>query len=135
MVLINKEELIKEYTDYKIDSYKVDFKDILKLDRIEKILECHGWMAEAKEVFKPFEDEIKKRREILKDNIIEALKDYKNCTPFELNGKIEPLKEEIKDIDRYGHVRVEATEELFKKIDLFFFDKALILMKLGEIGV
>lgn len=135
MVPINKEELIKEYTDYKIDSYKVDFKDILKLDRIEKILECHGWFIEAKEVFKPFEDEIKKRREILKDNIVEALKDCKNRASFELNEKIEPLKEEIKAIDKYGHVRIEATEELFKKGDLTFFDKALVLMKLGEVGV
>ena len=135
MVLINKEELIKEYTDYKISSYSVDFKDNLKLDRVEKILECHGWFIEAKEAFKPLEDEIKKRREILKNAIVEALKDYKNYTPFELNGKIEPLKEEIKAMDKYGHVRIEATEELFKKGDLTFFDKALVLMKLGEVGV
>lgn len=135
MVPINKEELIKEYTDYKISSYNVDFKDNLKLDRVEKILECHGWFIEAKEAFKFFEDEIKKRREILKDNIVEALKDCKSCTSFELTEKIEPIKEEIKAIDKYGHVRIEATEELFKKVDLTFFDRALVLMKLGEVGV
>lgn len=135
MVLINKEELIKEYTDYKISSYSVDFKDNLKLDRVEKILECHGWFIEAKGVFKPFEDEIKKRREILKDNIVEALKDCKSCTSFELTEKIKPIKGEIKAIDKYGHVRIEATEEIFKKEDLTFFDKALVLMKLGEVGV
>lgn len=135
MVLIDKEELIKEYTDYKISSYSVDFKDNLKLDRVEKILECHGWFIEAKGVFKPFEDEIKKRREILKDNIVEALKDCKSCTSFELTKKIESIKEEIKVIDKYGHVRIKATEELFKKVDLTFFDKALVLMKLGEVGV
>ena len=135
MVPINKEELIKEYIDYKINSYKVYFKDILKLDRIEKILECHGWMAEANEALKPFKEEFKKRREILKDDIVEALKDCKNCASFELNEKIEPLKEEIKAIDKYGHIRIEAIEELFKKVDLVFFDKALILMKLGEVGV
>ena len=92
-------------------------------------------MTEAKEAFKPFKEELRKRREILKDDIVEVLKDYKNYSLFEVDRKIEPLKEEIRAIDKYGHVRVEATEELFKKTDLFFFDKALILMKLGEIGV
>ena len=135
MVPINKEELIKEYIGYKIRSYSVDFKDNLKLDRVEKILECHGWFIEAKEAFKFFEDEIKKRREILKDNIVEALKDCKSCTSFELTEKIESIKEEIKAIDKYGHVRIEATEELFKKVNLTFFDRALVLMKLGEVGV
>jgi hypothetical protein len=135
MITINKEELIKKYIEYKINSYKVDFEDNLKLDRVEKILECHGWMIEANKAFKPFKEELEKRREILKDNIIEVLKNYKDCTRFEFSKKIESLKEEIRSIDKYGHVRVEATEELFKKTDLFFFDKALILMKLGEIGV
>lgn len=135
MIPINKEELIKKYIDYKINSYSVDFKDNLKLDRVEKILKCHGWFIEAKKAFSPFEDKIKKRREILKDSIVKALKDCKSCASFELTEKIEPIKEGIKAVDKYGYIRIEATEELFKKVDLPFFDKALVLMKLGEVGV
>ena len=135
MLQINKEDLIKKYIDYKIDSYKVGFSNNLELDRVEKILNCHGWLQEAEEAFKSFEDEIKKKREILKDNIIEALKDYKNNTVFELNKKIELLKEEVVNIDRFGFIRIEACREFFESVDISFLDKAQILMKLGEIGV
>ena len=52
MIPINKEELIQQYIDYKVNYYRVNFKDMDKLDRVEKILNCHGWLPEAEETFK-----------------------------------------------------------------------------------
>ena len=135
MIPINKEELIKQYIDYKIASYKVGFEDHSKLDRVEKILSCHGWLPEAEETFKPIEEELKKKREILKEKIIEALRNCEITTFFQLEERIKPLKEEIREIDRFGYTRIRAAEELFKSQDLYFIDKATILMKLGEIGL
>ena len=135
MIPINKEELIKQYIDYKIASYKVGFEDHSKLDRVEKILSCHGWFQEAEEAFKPIEEELKKKREILKEKIIKALKNNEIDTLFQLDERIKPFKEEIREIDRFGYIRVEVAEELFKNRDFYFIDKARILMKLGAIGI
>lgn len=135
MIPINKEELIQQYISYEVDSYKVDFKNADKLDRVEKILNCHGWLSEAEKAFKPVEEELKKKREILKEKIVEVFKNHKTNTFFELEEKIKPIEKEIREIDRLGHVRIRAAEELFKNQDFYFIDKATILMKLGEIGL
>ena len=135
MIPINKEELIQQYIDYKVNYYRVNFKDMDRLDRVEKILNCHGWLPEAEETFKPIEEELKKKREILKERIIEALRNCEITTFFQLEERIKPLKEEIREIDRFGYTRIRATEELFKSQDFYFIDKATILMKLGEIGL
>ena len=135
MLQINKEDLIKQYVDYKVDSYKVGFSDNLKLDRVEKILNCHGWLQEAEEAFKPFKDEVRKKRDDLKDEIIEVLRDCEGTAFFELDKKIKSLKEEVVNIDRFGFVRIEACREFFESVDISFLDRAQILMKFGEIGL
>ena len=71
MIPINKEELIQQYIDYRKRFYSPDFKDIDKLDRVEKLLECHEWLLEAEEAFKPYKEEIriKELPKILRERI------------------------------------------------------------------
>ena len=135
MIPITKEELIEQYIDYRINSYKVGFTDNLKLDRVEKILDCHGWLQEAEKAFKGTEKAIEEKRDLLKGKIVEALKDCDIFITFRIEESLEPLKEEIRNIDRRGHIRIWAAEELFKQRELNFIDKAIVLMKLGEIGL
>ena len=71
MIPINKEELIKQYINYRKDFYSPDFKDMDKFDRVEKLLKCHGWLSEAEEAFEPYKEEIriKELPRILKERI------------------------------------------------------------------
>lgn len=135
MIAISKEDLIKSYITYKINSYSVGFDDILKLDRVEKILGCHGWLQEAEQEFEGVKEELKSKREELRNKIVSSLKDYDLDSIYDLEDKINPLKEDIRSLDRFGYIRSEAAEDLFKLISLPFFDKARILMKLGEVGI
>ena len=137
MLQINKEDLIKQYVSFKTSSYRVDFsnEDILKLDRVEKILSCHGWLKEADETFESIKKDIDKKRNDLKSKIVEALKNCEGTTFFELDKKIESLKEEVINIDRFGFVRIEACREFFELVNISFLDRAQILMKLGKLGV
>ena len=59
MIPINKEELIQQYVEYKKSFFKPNFKDMNKFDRVEKLLECHGWLSEANEAFEPYKEEIR----------------------------------------------------------------------------
>ena len=135
MIAISKEDLIKSYITYKTNSYSVGFDDILKLDRVEKILKCHGWLQEAEQEFEGVKEELKSKREELRNKIVSSLKDYDLDSIYDLDDKIKSLKEDIKRLDRFGYIRSEAAEDLFKLINLPFFDRARILMKLGEVGI
>lgn len=135
MIAISKEDLIKSYITYKTNSYSVGFDDILKLDRVEKILGCHGWLQEAEQEFEGVKEELKSKREELRNKIVSSLKDYDLDSIYDLEDKIKPLKEDIRSLDRFGYIRSEAAEDLFKLINLPFFDRARILMKLGEVGI
>ena len=137
MIPINKEELIQQYISYEVDSYKVNFKDVDKLDRVEKILNCHGWLSEAERAFKPIEEELKKKREILKEKIVEVFKNYKTDTFFELEEKIKPIEKEIRDIDRrsliiyHFTVKVEELTSIVNVGKFFTFERVLIFASVG----
>ena len=90
MVQVSKEDLISQYIDYKINSYKVGFNDAARLDRVEKILSCHGWLTEAEKVFQVEEKVIREKRALLKSRLIEAFKNCDLLTASEIEEKINP---------------------------------------------
>ena len=132
---INKEDLISQYKRYKVESYSVGFDHIFELDRVEKILEGHGWLEEAEEAFKELKESIEEKRKNLEKKLIKVLEIANTNSITEFEEEIKLIKGEVKEVDRFGLVRIRASEQFLNSNNVDSFTKAQVLMTLGEIGI
>ena len=135
MATINKGDLISQYKKYKAESYNVGFNHVFEFDRVEKILEGHGWLEEAEEAFEELKESIKERRENLEKKLIEVLEIISKDSITEFEDEIKLIKEEVKEVDRFGLVRIRASEQFLNNNNVDSFTKAQVLMILGDIGL